>query len=142
MRRSSLFPVLALAALVVTGCADARKSSPLSGPNSPARLRPEPWTYGDRAGQKVRSQHYVLLTTIDDADVVGAVGQVMEGAYAQYRTVAPAQPLDRGPMECYLFQYRNEWATFTQKHTGADAPIYLQINRGGYTFGDKYVAFF
>ena len=45
-------------------------------------------------------------------------------------------------MECYLFQYRNEWAKFTERHTGADAPIYLQINRGGYTFGDKYVAFF
>jgi hypothetical protein len=45
-------------------------------------------------------------------------------------------------MECFLFQYRHEWATFTRHNTGEDAPIYLQINRGGYTFGDRYVAFF
>jgi hypothetical protein len=139
--RFSYLPLLVVAQLVV-GCARTSAPPQLDGPSAPARLRTEPWAYGERPGQKVRSQHYLLLTTIDDPDVVDALGQVMEGALTQYRRVAPAPPAKSQPMECYLFQYRNEWANFTQKHTGADAPIYLQINRGGYTFGDKYVAFF
>jgi hypothetical protein len=136
--------VLIAAVASLTGCASDRTARQLDGPDSPARLHAEPWAYGERPGQKVRSQHYVLLTTIDDREVVDALGQVMEGAYAQYRRVAPHAPPSTGgrPMECFLFQYRNEWAHFTQQHTGADAPIYLQINRGGYTVGDRYVAFF
>ena len=142
MRRRCLPLLLLLLIAGLTGCAQSRAPRPLDGPDSPARLRTEPWAYGDRAGQKVRSQHYVLLTTIDDQDVVEAVGQVMEGAYTQYRRVAPHGQTSGRPMECFLFQYRNEWANFTQQHTGADATIYLQINRGGYTVGDRYVAFF
>src|SRR5688572_18364293 len=142
MFRSYRFLLLPLLVTGLVGCAQPGTPRELNGPASPARLRTEPWAYGDRPGQKVRSQHYLLLTTIDDPEVVDALGQVMEGALTQYRRVAPATPLKTQPMECYLFQYRNEWASFTQKHTGADAPIYLQINRGGYTFGDKYVAFF
>jgi hypothetical protein len=84
----------------------------------------------------------VIHTTIDDPEVVDALGQVMEGAFAQYRRLAPDAPATDRPMDCYVFQYRNEWAAYTERHTGADAPIYLQINRGGYTLDDRYVAFF
>jgi hypothetical protein len=142
MSRLSLSSILLLFAAGLIGCAESRRPRELDGPHSAARLRAEPWAYGERPGQKVRSQHYVLLTTIDDRDVVDALGQVMEGALAQYRKIAPHPVATSRPMECYLFQYRNEWASFTQQHTGADAPIYLQINRGGYTVGDRYVAFF
>ena len=45
-------------------------------------------------------------------------------------------------MQCYLFKDRSEWAVFTKSRTGADANIYLQIGRGGYTVGDWYVAYF
>jgi hypothetical protein len=45
-------------------------------------------------------------------------------------------------MACYLFQTREQWAAFTRTRTGADAAIYLQINRGGYTVRDWYVAYF
>ena len=128
---------------LLAGCATAgRGPGALVGPDGAARLRSEPWAYGQRPGQRVRSPHYLIHTTIDDPEVVNALGQVMEGAFAQYRRIAPDAPVTNRPMECYLFQYRNEWAAFTERNTGDDAPIYLQINRGGYTFGDRYVAFF
>jgi len=136
------FALLAVTLSSIVGCANSSPPSRADGPSAPAKLSAEPWVYGQRPGQRVRSEHYVLLTTIDDPEVVDALGQVMEGAYSQYQHIAPAPETASRPMECYLFQYRNEWASFTQRHTGADAPIYLQINRGGYTFGDKYVAFF
>lgn len=135
--------LIVTALLLAAGCAQyggARRE--LDGPHGATRLRSEPWAYGDRPGQRVRSPHYVIHTTIDDPEVVDALGQVMEGAFQQYRRIAPDAPATDRPMDCYLFQYRNEWAAFTERHTGVDAPIYLQINRGGYTFGDRYVAFF
>ena len=133
---------LLLVAAGVVGCARPQPPQALYGPDGAARLRSAPWAYGERRGQKVRSAHYLIHTTIDDPEVVDALGQLMEGALAQYRRLAPDAPPTREPMECYLFQYRNEWAAYTQRNTGADAPIYLQINRGGYTIGDEYVAFF
>jgi hypothetical protein len=136
----TFIPALALSLLV--GCAAQTRTTPLNGPASAVRLKTEPWAYGSRPGQKVKSAHYVLLTTIDDPDVVDSLGQLMEGALEQYRLVAPGTDGSSRPMECYLFQYRNEWAHFTRSHTGPDASIYLHINRGGYTFGDRYVAFF
>jgi hypothetical protein len=141
MLRSLRLLIPGIALLYAVGCAQSGAPNTLDGPGSPARVHKEPWAYGERTGQKVRTSHYVLLTTIDDSEVVDALGQVMEGAFQQYRRIAPA-PATAKPMECFLFQYRNEWANFTQNNTGPDAPIYLQINRGGYTFGDRYVAFF
>ncbi len=126
--------------MCLAGCGGGARQ--WDGPANPARVRSESWAYGERAGQKLRTNHYVLLTTIDDEEVTNALGQVMEGAFAQYRRVAPTAVSGSAPMECYLFQYRKEWARFTEKHTGSDAPIYLQIKQGGYTVGDRYVAFY
>lgn len=142
MSKPLRFVVGLLVAVTLGGCARAAGPGVLEGPDGAARLRAEPWAYGERRGQRIRSPHYVLHTTIDDPEVVEALGQVMEGAYAQYRRVAPDTGATSRPMDCYLFQYRNEWAAFTERNTGDDAPIYLQISRGGYTFGERYVAFF
>lgn len=66
----------------------------------------------------------------------------MEGAFGQYRQLAPEVPVTDRPMECFLFANRQQWAQFTRQRTGNDAAVYLQINRGGYTVRDWYVAYF
>ena len=138
MPRTSLTPILLL--LVCAGCAS--RPHDLAGPARPAPARVEPWLFQGEPGQKVVTPHYVIYTTVEDEDLVVSVGQLMEGALAQYRRLAPAVPASQRPMECYLFQSRDQWAAFTKSRTGADAAIYLQINRGGYTVGDWYVAYF
>jgi len=45
-------------------------------------------------------------------------------------------------MYCHVFANRMQWAGYTRSNAGDDADIYLQINRGGYTAGDRYVAYF
>jgi hypothetical protein len=45
-------------------------------------------------------------------------------------------------MDCYVFAERTEWARFTAAKTGQDAAVYLQINRGGYTRLDWFVAYY
>ena len=97
---------------------------------------------GATTGRKLITPHYVIHTTIESDEIVGKLGQLMEGGLEEYRRMAPAVPLTDQPLACYLFETRRQWAQFTQSRTGADAPIYLRINRGGYTAGDWYVAYF
>jgi hypothetical protein len=132
-------PILALA-LLAAGCATSRTD--LSGLSQPARTKAEAWSFEGRPGRKVVTPHYVIYTTLADEDVVAGIAQVMEGALSQYRRLTPGVTPSAQPMACYLFQSRNEWAAFTRTRTGGDAAVYLQINRGGYTVRDWYVAYF
>jgi hypothetical protein len=122
------------------GCASTGRD--LTGPADPARIRVEPWSFEGKPARKIVSPHYVIYTTVDDEEIVASIGQLMEGALSQYRRLAPPVAASDKPLECFLFQNRHQWATFTKGKTGADAAIYLQINRGGYTVGDWYVAYF
>jgi hypothetical protein len=91
----------------------------------------------------VTTQHYKIFTTIDDRpDMLDRMAQLMEGAFIAYQGMVPEVTPTNYPMQCYLFATRLQWATFTRQHTGADAPVYLQITRGGYTIHDWYVAYY
>ena len=138
-----IFRAFILALLfVATGCASSSRRGTSDGLPAPVRTQLEPWTFEGKPGKKISTPHYVIYTTMSDEDVVAGIGQLMEGALSQYRRLAPDVPPSGQPMACYLFQTRAEWAAFTRSRTGADAAIYLQINRGGYTVHDWYVAYF
>ena len=132
--------LISLLLLIASGCASSRTD--FGGLPAPARTYAEPWSFEGKPGRKIVTQHYVIYTTLTDDEVAAGVAQVMEGALSQYRRLAPDVSPSGQPMVCYLFQTRGEWAAFTQSRTGADAAVYLQINRGGYTVRDWYVAYF
>jgi hypothetical protein len=127
-------------AFVAVGCsAPAQRATPTLPGN--AAIREEPWAFDGRQGRNIVTEHYVIHTTIADRELLQSLATVMEGALLQYRQFTPDLRLSSRPMECYVFAQRNEWATFTREKTGADAAVYLQINRGGYTVRDWYVAY-
>ena len=133
---------LALAALMfVGGCASSASRADWTGPQAPAAVKTTPWAYNDAPGVILETPHYQIHTTIDDPAVLERLPQVLEGAYAQYQTFAATTPSNK-PLKCYVFGKRSEWADFTQKNTGNDARIYLQITRGGYCIGDWFVSYF
>lgn len=134
--------LVALALLAVAGCAASNPPDPRAGPTTAAPVRAEPWAFDGKPGKLFLTPHYWVFTTIEGDDVGAALSQVMEGARAQYLQVMPAAVASDRPMECYVFQYRNEWAAYTQQNAGADATVYLQISRGGYTVGDVFVSYF
>jgi hypothetical protein len=107
-----------------------------------APVQVEPWTYRNQPAQTVRSQHYLIHTTVQDTEFLESLAALMEAALAQYQKLTPGVKLSDDPMECYVFSRRNEWAEFTAAKTGADAALYLQINRGGYTVRDWFVAYY
>lgn len=131
--------LLTLCAIVLTGC--ARSSVSARGGEVPAFVSFQKLSIEGSSGTRICSPHYQIYSTIDDDVILNRVARVMEGALLQYRALAPDVPLTDQPMDCYLFDNRNQWAAFTRAHAGEDAPIYLRVNRGGYTIGDWYVAY-
>ena len=126
------------------GCAARNGPAGVSGGSRVAAdaIRIEPWTYRDKPARTVRSPHYVIRTTIADDEFLRSLAMLMEGALRQYQQFTPGVRPSDEPMECFVFANRREWAEFTAARTGADAALYLQINRGGYTVRDWFVAYY
>jgi hypothetical protein len=143
-RRAVASALLSIALLLnAAGCASLDGSGGRwSGPTAPASVSVEPWTFSNSTGKQLKTPHYLIQTTIVDPDVLRRLPQVLEGAYAQYQAFGPAPQSSKGPMKCYVFSKRSEWVEFTARHTGADAAVYLQITRGGYTIGDWFVSYY
>lgn len=128
---------------LLAGC--AAPAEPIGvwfGPTEPAQVTFESLAKLDATARVVRTPHYNIYTTVDDDDLLRKIAQLMEGSLGAYHSMAPDVPLTTYPMECYLFARRDQWAEFTREHTGEMAGLYLQINRGGYTVGDWYVAYY
>jgi hypothetical protein len=99
------------------------------------------WSNGPAGARSVCTPHYQINTTLTDDDFLKQTAQVMEGALSEYRQLAPGVKVSSSPMQCYLFSNRSEWESFTIQLTGQLSKVFLQINRGGYCFGDQYVAY-
>jgi hypothetical protein len=138
-----------LAVLVLAGCAGGGRGRAAGA----LRLLPEEeWRFGTHPGRIILAPNYRLHATLteekDDAHLLTPaaaqrVAMLMEAARGEYQRVTPglSVPAEARPLECYLFATRRQWAEFTARHAGEHASIYLQINRGGYTQGDVFVAF-
>ena len=133
-----------LFSILLSGCANP--GPPIGqwfGPSQPARERPSgPSSLADGTARLIQTDHYNIYTTITDSMTLSKISQVMEGSFQAYQYLAQGVPATKTRMDCYIFAKRTQWSEFTAMHTGDQASIYLQINRGGYTIGDWYVAYF
>jgi len=129
-------------ALFLSGCSANRKTIGLRlGPDQPAAIKTEPWTYEGEPAFRLSTEHYSIYTTFVDPAYAKQVAQVLEGGFQQYSQVAAGVVTSTQPMNCYVFARRDQWAEFTRRNTGPVAGVYLQINRGGYTLRDWFVAY-
>jgi hypothetical protein len=143
-RRPALCLLLFAFSLLLAGC-EVRPLPQLGqweGPQLLSTSSVEAWSFRGEPAHRIKSPNYVIYTTINDPEVTALLPQVMEGALAQYRKVAPGTSHSTDPMECFIFERRVEWEAFTRANTGQDANIYLQIRRGGYAVRDRYVAYY
>lgn len=128
-------------ALLLAGCASKDRIGERLGPTAPVKVTAAPWRYGDAPGYILSTPHYTIHTTIQDKELARKITQLLEAGYHQYQQFTPGIDLSNKPMDCYIFANREQWADFTAKNTGATAKVYLQINRGGYTVRDWFVAY-
>ncbi len=139
---SGIFAVLVPIALGGCGSQSSQPLGTWGGPKAMTMAVAEPWAYRDKPGWRLDTPHYAIYTTVKMEEVRAMLPQVMEGAFAQYRELAPDVPVSPRPMDCYIFFERPEWNEYTKATTGKDSGIYLQIRRGGYAVGDRYVAYY
>lgn len=139
-RRGVICVAIALVGLL-GGCAAQAPVGQWFGPTTPTTFTVQPVPNIPTA-RLFRTPHYDIYTTIQDDDLTGKLCQLMEGSLVAYHTLAPDVRLTTYPMQCYIFAKRAEWAEFTVEHCGGEAGAYLKINRGGYTRGDWYVAYY
>lgn len=141
--RGSVLPVLAIIALFLGGCANSPSPrAELVGPAQQTTIRFEPWTNSVKPARIIHTPNYRIFTTIQDDEFLRKLATILQGAFDQYQRMCPGVPVSRDQMDCYIFATRSEWEAFTREHTGADAKIYLQINRGGYTIRDWFVSYY
>lgn len=142
--------------ICLAGCQESLKpvsSAPSSAPingtlaaagyirNEPAVKDVQLWNnpYGD--GLAVRTEHYTLYTTLLEPLMLRQFPAFLEAAYRAYQSQLP-QPLAAGrPLEVYLFATRSQWEHFTHHTMGAEAEVYLRIQRGAYTANGICVAY-
>ena len=137
-----LSPLLLVNALLMLGCSSQTPLGRWEGPERPADVRRQDWHAGPEMGQVLLTEHYRIFTTVTDQDVLQLLPQVMEGAWARYRLVAPhLQPSDQ-PLDCYMFRWRGQWEAYTERYAGPNAKVYLKIRSGGYTIQDRYVTYY
>lgn len=131
---------------LVAGCAATGQSSGSlgrwEGPAEPARVTTAPWTWVEQPARVLRTANYSIYTTIDDPEVLDYLSQIMQGALAMYQQIAPDVKPGPRSMDCYIFHWRSEWEQYTMRFGGPDAKVFLQIRNGGYTLGDRYVAYY
>jgi hypothetical protein len=94
-------------------------------------LASQPWNFGTHAGVMIRTEHYRVYTTIEDALYQRLLAKLLEADYRRGAVINPQSKVN-GPLECYVFGSRGQWETYTRVKAGTNAPIYLQISAGGY----------
>jgi hypothetical protein len=132
--------VVVAVALLSIGCHST--TAKWEGPNSAVSTSVKPWRTPSGTGRTIRTPHYLIHTTVEKSDFNGRIAQLMEGSLKQYSKLVPNIELSARPMECYIFAKRDQWEAFTRQATGPEAPIYLRVNRGGYTIDDWYACYF
>src|SRR5687768_10061937 len=89
-RTAGVWALVAASLLVLGGCQAERPAlGRWEGPQLLSTSSVEAWSYQGKPARRIKSKHYVIYTTIDDEEVLDLLPQVMEGALAQYRKVAP-----------------------------------------------------
>ena len=138
------FPITILLALTLAGCASKSMDSHAgwTGPTAAVPMQTQPWQYRDNPGKTLLTQHYAIHTTISDEQFLDKLPQIMEGRWgntANWRRDCP-----RMTSRWIASSSRNVPSGFSsRRNTPAPTlPVYLRINRGGYTRGDWYVAYY
>ena len=98
------------------------------------------WPGGPSDGRVIQTLHYRIYTTIDNPVQQRLIARVLEADYARFIRLLPnAAP--KLPMVGYVFRNRSQWARYTRHVTGAQAPIYLHIEAGGYERNGVFAAY-
>lgn len=147
---SLLLMVASASAGGVGGCASQgpaaspsmASSAPVAeGAAAPFSVVASEWTYEAVPGKVLMTANYRIRTTVTRDALLERLPRLMEAALVNYRSAITALPAPGEPLESFVFSNRPQWERMTQRFMGEEAPVYLQIVRGGYTARGRSVLF-
>ncbi len=148
IRRALLTAAAVLA--VAAGCS-SRSSTPSAGvargafPEAlvapTAGYSSSPWRWTSVSGLELRSEHWVIRSSLRNAAFMASLPAFYEAALRNYRTGLVPLPTPGAPLESCVFGNREEWARYTEHRLGSEAAPYLRMGRGGFTTGGEAVLY-
>jgi hypothetical protein len=109
--------------------------------NEPAVRDVQVWDnpYGD--GLEIRTKHYRIYTTLLEPLMLRQMPAYVEAAFGAYQSQLPSPVVSGQLFDVYVFATRGQWEAFTRSLMGADAAMYLKIQKGAYTANGVCVAY-
>ena len=144
MNRSIL---ILLALILISGCASepvrtsAHSSTPPTSDIGRFVADKRVWTFRGVAGQEYRTPNAVIRTTSSDRKILERLPPFVELSILHFQSDLVRLPRPKETIETYFFQSRSQWAAMTHSLMGERAPVYLAIERGGYSYNNIGVFF-
>lgn len=130
---------LLLASSTITGCASTpsrdqhEPSAPPTADVGRFVADRQPWSYKGAPGWEYHTPNAIIRTTSTDRKILERLPPFVELSILHYQSDLVRLPRPTETIETYFFQTRGQWATLTQALMGERAPVYLAIERGGYS---------
>ncbi len=102
----------------------------------------EPWVQDGFVGRRITTDHFLIISTLDDVELEEALPALLEAAYKRYEAMLPSPEHLRTKLTMYVFRTRREWARFTRRRYPDRYDVYSRIQSGGFTEGDTSVSFY
>lgn len=105
----------------------------------------EPWTFNNKPGQVMTTEHYRVYTTESRNTLIGRLPLFMETALAHYRVAItgdgatlPPPPLK---LDTFILGSRSDWELLARQLLADQADPFLKIKRGGFAIGGRALLF-
>ena len=126
--------MIVMGAAVIGGCA--------VGDRRPALVNASvsPWEDGGLTGRRLATDHFEIISTLQDATLEAALPGFLEAAHRCYELTLPADGThDR--LVTHIFGSRDQWTRFAAVRYPMRFDIYRRIRTGGFTEGSTAVSF-
>lgn len=130
---------IAGALLCLCGCESTPTRSPVAPPPDADVGRfvadKQPWTFQGASGWAYYTPNAVIRTTSKDGKILERLPPFVELSILHYQSDLTRLPRPKEKIETYFFEYRSQWEALTRAMMRQRAPVYLSIERGGYSAG-------
>ncbi len=135
---------LVLLAGTLIGCAQTPSvATPEPRPSTGDALRfiaeEGPWSFRGNPGRVYYTPSAIVRTTTNDRIIKRRLPTFVERSVIHYQHAITTLPPVDEPIETYLLGTRIQWEQLTTAMLDEKASIYLQIERGGFAFGNQGV---
>lgn len=97
----------------------------------------EAWSFGDAPGELLRTRHYRLFLTTDDATLRAVLPGFVERTLTRYRMELASLPAPALKLDTFVMRDRGEWLRLMHVQLGSEAERYTTIDRGGFATGGR-----